>query len=116
MVSRHRIGKAVTKIKLGRMTTFAIAIKGGNCEATKPGESIVTANGVTVLGYHNWPGRIPVATSALYARNLLTFLTTFWDKDAGKPNLPDSDDIVKGVMLTRGGAVVHPSFQPAQAA
>ena len=89
---------------------------GGNCEATRPGERITTANGVTILGWHNWPGRIPVASSSLYARNLLTFLTTFWDKEAKAPKLPDGDEIVKGVMLTRGGAVVHPSFLPSQAA
>ena len=48
-------------------------------------------NGVKVLGWRNWPGRIPVAASNLYARNLLTFLTTFWDKDARAPKLPDDD-------------------------
>ena len=74
------------------------------------------ALGVSVLGYNNWPGRIPVASSSLYARNLLTFLTTFWDKDAKAPKLPDTDDIIKGVMLTRGGAIVHPNFLPSQAA
>ena len=47
-----------------------------------------------ILGWRNWPGRIPVAASNLYARNLLTFLTTFWDKDAAAPVLPASDDIV----------------------
>jgi NAD(P) transhydrogenase subunit alpha len=81
-----------------------------------PGQVTVTPNGVTILGYRNWPGRISVASSALYARNLLTFLTTFWDKDSKAPSLPESDDIVKGVMLTRGGAVVHPNFMPSQAA
>jgi hypothetical protein len=72
----------------------------------------VTANGVKVLGYRNWPGRISVAASTLYAKNLLTFLTTFWDKEAGAPKLPEDDAIVKGVMLTRGGAVVHANFAP----
>ena len=71
---------------------------------------------MTILGYHNWPGRIAVAASSLYAKNLLTFLTTFWDKDAGAPKLPETDDIIKGVMLTRGGAIVHPGFLPSQAA
>ena len=89
---------------------------GGNCAATVPGERIVTPNGVTILGYRNWPGRIPVSASSLYARNLLTFLSTFWDKDAQAPKLPDNDDIVKGVMLTRAGGVVHPHFLPSQAA
>jgi len=70
----------------------------------------LTDNGVKILGYTNWPGRIPAAASALYARNLLTFITTFWDKEAQAPKLPETDDIIQGVTLTRGGAVVHPSL------
>ena len=66
----------------GSVIVDLAADAGGNCAATVPGERIVTPNGVTILGYHNWPGRIPVAASSLYARNLLTFLTTFWDKEA----------------------------------
>jgi len=81
-----------------------------------PGQLIVTPNGVTVLGYNNWPGRIAVASSSLYARNLFTFLSSFWDKETKAPKLPETDDIVKGVMLTRGGAIVHPNFLPSQAA
>jgi H+-translocating NAD(P) transhydrogenase subunit alpha len=106
----------VASMRPGSVIVDLAADAGGNCEATVPGECTVTPNGVTVLGYRNWPGRIPVAASSLYARNLLTFLTTFWDKDAKKPLLPEGDEIVKGVMLTRGGAVAHASFQPAQAA
>ena len=76
----------------------------------------VTDNGVKILGYTNWPGRICAAASALYARNLLTFVTTFWDKEGQAPKLPESDDIVQGVTLTRGGAVVHKSLITAPAA
>jgi len=83
---------------------------GGNCAATRPGEAYITANGVKILGYKNWPSRICVAASTLYAKNLLTFLTTFWDKDSKTPKLPVEDDIVKGVTLTRDGAVVHANF------
>lgn len=89
---------------------------GGNCAATVPGEISTTKNGVKVLGWTNWPSRIPVAASSLYARNLLTFLTAFWDKAARAPALPDSDDIVRGVLLTRGGQAVHAQFQSATAA
>jgi NAD(P) transhydrogenase subunit alpha len=106
----------VASMKPGSVIVDLAAEAGGNCEATVPGERTVTENGVTILGYRNWPGRIAVASSALYARNLLTFLTSFWDKDAKAPKLPENDDIVKGVMLTRGGAVVHPGFLPNQAA
>jgi NAD(P) transhydrogenase subunit alpha len=89
---------------------------GGNCAATRPGELFITPNGVKILGYTNWPGRICAAASALYARNLLTFITTFWDKEAQAPKLPEGDDIVQGVTLTRGGAVIHPSLTATKAA
>ncbi len=103
----------VAGMKPGSVVVDLAADAGGNCGATVPGELSVTANGVKVLGYRNWPGRIPVAASSLYARNLLTFLTTFWDKEAKAPKLPDDDAIVQGTMLTRGGAVVHERYKPA---
>ncbi|CAH0247507.1 NAD(P) transhydrogenase subunit alpha [Roseomonas sp. CECT 9278] len=101
----------VESMKPGSVIVDIAADAGGNCALTKPGELFVTANGVKILGFTNWPGRLPAAASALYARNLLTFLTTFWDKEARAPKLPEDDDIVKGVTLTRGGAVVHPLMQ-----
>ena len=105
----------VASMKPGSVIVDLASDAGGNCEATTPGER-TEVNGVTILGYHNWPSRIPVSASSLYAKNLLTFLATFWDKAAGAPALPETDDIIKGVMLTRGGAIVHPSFLPSQAA
>ncbi|MBI0434068.1 Re/Si-specific NAD(P)(+) transhydrogenase subunit alpha [Roseomonas sp. KE0001] len=106
----------VASMKPGSVIADIAADAGGNCALTRPGESIVTENGVRILGHRNWPGRIAGAASALYARNLLTFLTTFWDKEAAAPKLPQEDEIVRGVTLTRGGAVVHPQLAPAQAA
>jgi len=106
----------VATMKPGSVIVDIAADAGGNCALTKPGEETVTGNGVRILGFTNWPGRIPAAASSLYARNLLTFLTTFWDKDAKAPRLPAEDEIVKGVLLTRGGAVIHPLLAPAKAA
>jgi NAD(P) transhydrogenase subunit alpha len=106
----------VESMKPGSVVIDLAADLGGNCAVTQPASQVTTPGGVKVLGWSNWPGRIPVAASQLYSRNLLTFLTSFWDKAAVKPNLPDSDDIVKGALLTRGGAVVHPQFMPSQAA
>ena len=103
----------VAGMKPGSVVVDIAADAGGNCGATKPGEVAHTDNGVKVLGWRNWPGRIPVAASNLYARNLLTFLTTFWDKEAKLPKLPDDDAIVQGTMLTRHGAVVHERYKPA---
>src|SRR5580692_4824241 len=105
----------VRSMRPGSVIVDLASDAGGNCEATTPGER-TEVNGVTILGYRNWPGRIPVASSSLYAKNLLTFLTTFWDNEAKTPRLPETDEIIKGVMLTRGGAIVHPSFVPSQAA
>ena len=106
----------VEGMKPGSVVIDLAADAGGNCALTVPGSMVTTPGGVKILGWRNWPGRISVASSALYSRNLLTFLTGFWDKDAKAPKLPEADEIVRGVMLTRGGAVVHPQFQPKAAA
>jgi NAD(P) transhydrogenase subunit alpha len=106
----------VDSMRAGSVIVDLASDGGGNCAATKPGELFVTPNGVSILGYRNWPGRIAVAASSLYARNLLTFVTQFWDKAGQTLKLPDDDAIIKGAMLTRGGAVVHPNFAPKQAA
>ena len=103
----------VDSMKPGSVIVDLAADSGGNCALTNAGTSFVTPNGVRILGWNNWPGRIAVAASNLYARNLLTFLTTFWDKDAQAPKLPEGDDIVRGTMLTRGGHIVHAQFAPA---
>ena len=103
----------VAGMKPGSIIVDLAAEAGGNCADTVPGEVVTTANGVTILGHKNWPARIAVAASQLYARNLLTFLTTFWDKDAKVPNLKPDDDLIKGALLTRGGEIIHPNFKPA---
>jgi NAD(P) transhydrogenase subunit alpha len=119
LVQGRKAPTLVTAEMVGAMKPGSVIVDiasdaGGNVALTRPGEAFATENGVTILGHANWPGRIPAAASALFARNLLTFLTTFWDKEAKAPKLPEDDDIVKGVLLTRGGAVVHPSFAAAQ--
>jgi NAD(P) transhydrogenase subunit alpha len=106
----------VNSMKPGSVVIDLAADAGGNCALTVPGEAITTPGGVKILGYRNWPGRIAVASSALYARNLLTFLTSFWDKEAKAPKLPDADEIVRGTLLTRAGSVVHAQFAPKAAA
>ncbi|HEX8622697.1 MAG TPA: Re/Si-specific NAD(P)(+) transhydrogenase subunit alpha [Allosphingosinicella sp.] len=80
--------------------------QGGNVEGSAPGE-VAERHGVRIVGHRNVPSRLAADASALYARNLYNFLSAFWDKEAGRPLLPDEDEIVKGVRLTRGGAVVH---------
>ncbi len=79
---------------------------GGNVEGAVAGEAPLIY-GVKVIGHRNVPSRLAADASALYARNLYNFIAAFWDKDGGGLKLAEDDEIVKGVTLTRGGAVVH---------
>jgi len=81
------------------------AERGGNCELTRSGETIV-AEGVTIIGQINLASTVPYHASQLYARNLTSFLQLLV-KD-GKLNLNLQDDIIRDTLLTRGGDVVNP--------
>ena len=89
--------------------------RGGNVEGAKPGE-VVEVNGVKIVGHANMPGRLAASSSALYAKNLLTFLETMIDKKEKKLAVNWDDDLIKGTALTRDGAVIHPNFKPKTAA
>jgi H+-translocating NAD(P) transhydrogenase subunit alpha len=85
--------------------------RGGNVEGARPGE-VVQAGPAKIVGHLNVPGRLAASASALYAKNLLTFLETMIDKKEKKLAVNWDDELVKGTMLTRDGAVVHPNFMP----
>jgi NAD(P) transhydrogenase subunit alpha len=53
-------------------------------------------------------------SSALFARNLANFLTAFWDKEQGRPSLPDDDEIVSAIRLAKGGQIVNERLNSAQ--
>jgi NAD(P) transhydrogenase subunit alpha len=104
-------------LKPGSIVADLAVEQGGNVEGSKPGETVVTAGGVTILGLVNVPSLVPVDASALYARNLLAFLALIIDKDKTL-KIDPADEIVKATLLTRDGEIVHPQFapQPARAA
>ncbi len=79
---------------------------GGNVEGSRPGE-VVKVHGVTIIGHKNIAGRMAADASALYSRNLYNFINAFWDKDASKLDLKPDDELIIGIKLTEGGAVVH---------
>jgi NAD(P) transhydrogenase subunit alpha len=66
----------------------------------------VEKHGVTIIGASNLARSLPADSSALFARNLYNFLSAFWDKDKNGPQLPDDDEIVQAIRLTRDGKVV----------
>ena len=75
-----------------------------------------SVNGVKIVGHTNVAGRLAASASALYAKNLLTFLETMIDKNTKALAINWDDEIVKGTALTRDGAVIHPNFAPKSAA
>src|SRR5471030_2732147 len=101
----------VKSMKPGSVLVDLAVERGGNVEGARPGE-VVDLDGIKIVGYTNVAGRIPASASALYAKNLLTFLDTMIDKKEKKLAVNWDDEIVKGTVLTRDGAIVHPNFQP----
>ncbi len=80
---------------------------GGNCPLSEFGK-VVVKHGVTIIGHANVPGRIAVDASALYARNLLNFITPLVDGETKTLEIDWEDEIIQGTLLTRDGKVVHP--------
>src|SRR5229473_781890 len=101
----------VADMRPGSVIVDLAVEQGGNCEGSRFGEVVTTANAVKLVGHANVPSRIAVDASQLYARNIWNFLALIIDKDnALKIDL--TDEIIKGTLLTKDGAVVHPALAP----
>jgi NAD(P) transhydrogenase subunit alpha len=99
----------VTKDMVAQMAPGSVIVdlaaeRGGNCELTKPGETI-TAHGVTIIGQINLAGSVPYHASQLYSKNLAAFLL-YLVKD-GKLQLNLDDEIVRDTLVTQNGEVVN---------
>ena len=90
----------------GSVVVDLAADAGGNVEGCVAGENVVR-HGVTIIGASNLARSLAADSSALFSRNLYNFLSAFWDKEQNRPVLPDDDEIVKAIRLTRGGKVVN---------
>jgi H+-translocating NAD(P) transhydrogenase subunit alpha len=105
----------VASMKPGSVIVDLAVERGGNVEGVKADE-VATVDGVKIVGYVNMAGRLAASASALYAKNLFALLEILVDKNAKALAVKWDDDIVKATVLTRDGAVVHPSFAPKSAA
>ena len=97
----------------GSVIVDLAAERGGNCELTRPDETVVHRN-VTVIGPSNPPALVPYHASQMYSKNITTFLAHLLGKDgAAQPTLPinTDDEITRETLLTRGGSVVHARLQ-----
>ncbi len=98
----------VKAMKPGSVIVDLAVEQGGNCELSQAGQ-VVVVHGVSIVGHHNVPSRLAANASALYAKNLQNLLALMIDKD-GSLAINWDDDIIKGIVLTRDGAIIHPNF------
>jgi H+-translocating NAD(P) transhydrogenase subunit alpha len=96
----------IASMKPGSVIFDLAVAQGGNVEGSKADETVVK-HGVKIIGYANTPAHLAADASALYSRNLFNFLSAFWDKEAGRPVLPDDDEITAAIRLTKDGKVVN---------
>lgn len=104
----------VKSMKPGSVIVDLAAEAGGNCTLTEAGKVIVK-HGVHIIGHYNVASRLAANASALYSKNLFNLLGLIIDKD-GNLAINWDDDIIKGIALTRDGAIIHPNFSGAKAA
>ena len=100
----------VASMKPGSVLIDLAVEQGGNVVGMEPGE-IVETGGVKIVGIANLPGRIAADASNLYARNLFAFAGLLIKDGQIAPDF--EDEIVKGALVSRGGAVVHPALRAA---
>jgi NAD(P) transhydrogenase subunit alpha len=89
----------------GSVIVDLAAERGGNCELTKPGET-VRVHGVTIIGPLNIPATIPFHASQMFSKNVATFLLHLVDD--GAVTLDVEDEITAGTLVTHQGKIVHP--------
>ena len=97
-------GEMVKGMAPGSVIFDLAAERGGNCELTRAGETIVV-HGVTIIGRINLASGVPYHASQMYARNLTSFLLNLV-KD-GKMRAASEDDIIRETLLTRDGEIVN---------
>ena len=105
-------GEMVRSMKAGAVVLDMAAESGGNVEGSVPGET-VEVGGVKLIGAMNLPGRIAPATTVLYAKNLFNFVQLLVDAKSQELKIDTNDELIKGTLLTMGGAVVHDAYKPA---
>jgi H+-translocating NAD(P) transhydrogenase subunit alpha len=105
----------VDTMKPGSVIVDLAVEAGGNCPLSQLGK-IVDRKGVKIVGHANVPGRLSGDASRLFARNIVSFLTPMIDAETGSLKIDTGDEIIAGTLVTRDGAVVHPSLAPEPAA
>lgn len=108
--------RLIEKNVLDRMQSGSIVVDmacgtGGNVEGSKLFEDVVTDNGVTIMSGDLLERQVPYDASKMFSGNITAFLTHFYDKETRELHVNLADDIMKGCLLTQGGAIIHERFK-----
>jgi NAD(P) transhydrogenase subunit alpha len=102
----------VEAMKPGSVIIDLAAERGGNCELTKADEKVVTPNGVTIIGYTDFPSRMAAQSSTLYSTNIRHMMTDLTPAKDGQVVHNMEDDVIRGATVTHEGAVTFPPPPP----
>ncbi|MDD9716076.1 MULTISPECIES: Re/Si-specific NAD(P)(+) transhydrogenase subunit alpha [Dinoroseobacter] len=106
----------VEAMKPGSVIVDLAAERGGNCKLTVKDEKIVTDNGVTIIGYTDFPSRMAAQSSTLYATNIRHLMTDLTPEKDGQTNHNMEDDVIRGATITHAGEITFPPPPPKVAA
>ncbi len=106
----------VAMMKPGSVIVDLAAERGGNCDLTVADQKIVSDNGVTVVGYTDFPSRMAAQASTLYSTNIRHMLTDLTPKKDGVIFHNMEDDVIRGATVTHDGAITFPPPPPKIAA
>jgi NAD(P) transhydrogenase subunit alpha len=106
----------VEAMKPGSVVIDLAAERGGNCDLTVPDEKVVSPNGVTIVGYTDFPSRMAAQSSTLYSNNIRHMLTDLTPGKDGKIKHNMEDDVIRGATVTHKGKVTFPPPPPKIAA
>ncbi len=106
----------VKSMKTGSVIVDLAAEKGGNCKLTVADEKIVTENGVTIIGYTDFPSRMATQSSNLYATNIRHLMTDLTPEKDGVVNHDMEDDVIRGATIAHEKEVTFPPPPPKVAA
>jgi NAD(P) transhydrogenase subunit alpha len=106
----------VAAMKPGSVVIDLAAERGGNCDLTVPDQKVVSDNGVTVVGYTDFPSRMAAQASTLYSTNIRNMLTDLTPKKDGVIFQNMEDDVIRGATVTHAGAITFPPPPPKIAA
>lgn len=106
----------VAAMKPGSVVVDLAAERGGNCDLTVPDQKIVSDNGVTVIGYTDFPSRMGAQASELYANNVRHFVADLTPAKDGVLKHNMEDDVIRGATVTHNGMITFPPPSPKVAA